>query len=302
MRHALLGLLLLAFPACRQDDDVTRGEGGELQLGREEARAVTERAVRLGTRTLVFDSETGSVTVVGTDADEARLRITRVARGATVASAEARLEQLTVEEAGDDELYQYVLRCNGVEGARIDVVAEVPRRARLRIALERGEVRLSGTAGDLSVENQLGSVEAAGLAGREVSVQTELGSVEAAFAEIPPDGEVRVETENGSVALTLPPEASAEVEVKTQTGTISVEGLTFTDRDLSPAGNRFRGRLGRGEAEVRVETEVGSITLREGRVLALDDLPTFVQRAPAGEPAAGVPTEPPGSSEPPTER
>ncbi len=298
MRPALLCLLaLLALPACRSEDDVARGEDGTLQLGREEAREVTERAVRLGTRTLVLDSETGSITVVGTDSDEARLRFERIARGATVASAETRLGRLTVEEAGDGEIYQYVLRCNGVEGARIDVVAEVPRGATLNIALERGEVRLSGTAGDLAVENQLGSVEAAGLAGRAVSITTELGSVDAAFAEIPADAEVSIETENGSVALTLPSEANAEVEVETQTGTISVEGLRFTDRTLNALGNRFEGRLGRGEAAVRVETEVGSVALREGRVLSLDNLDSpdpprpvdDTSRVPLGAPVAPSP-------------
>ncbi len=272
MRLALLPLVLLALSACRSDDNVARGEDGELLLGREEARDVAERVVRLGDRTLVLDSETGSLTVVGTDTEEVRLRIERIARGATQASAASRLERLTIDEAGDEEIYQYVFRCNGVEGARVEVTAEVPRATRLNIAVERGAVRLSGVAGAVAVENELGPVEAAGLAGREVVIETELGPIDAAFAALPADAEVRLETENGSVALTLPAGVSADVEAKTQTGTISVGGLAFTNPTLNAVGNHFRGRLGRGEAAVRIETEVGSVTLSEGRVLALDDL------------------------------
>ncbi|MEM1041698.1 MAG: DUF4097 family beta strand repeat-containing protein [Bacteroidota bacterium] len=282
-------LLLFALPACQSDSDVTRGEDGTLRLGREEARAMTERAVRLGDRTLVLDSETGSLSVVGTDAEEVRLRIERIARGATLGSAQSRLERLTIDEAGDDEIYQYVFRCNGVEGARIDVVAEVPRGARLNVALERGTIRLSDAAGDVAVLNELGSVEATGLGGREVSVQTELGDIEAAFAALPAEADVQIETGNGSVTLTLPGGASAEVSAQTQTGTIAVEGLAFTDRALNAAGNRFRGRLGRGEAEVAVETEVGSISLNEGAAPRSDGPESDTTVVPPGAPVAPSP-------------
>lgn len=293
-------LLLLALPACQSDSDVTRGERGELQLGREEARHVTERVVRLGDRTLVLDAETGSITVVGTDADEARLRFERVARGATQASAASRLDRLTIEEAGDEEIYQYVMRCNGVAGARVEVIAEVPRSARLNIAIERGAVRLSGMAGGVTVENELGPVEAAGLAGREVVIKTELGDVDAAFAALPTDAGVRIETENGNVTLTLPAGTDADVEAKTQTGTISTERLAFTNRTLNAFGNHFRGQLGQGAADVRIETEVGSIDLREGQVLTLDDLPSLipVDDTTVVPPGAPVAPSPPVKNEP----
>ncbi len=294
MRFAFLLLFLSLLAGCRSGDDVTSDEDGTLQLGREEARAMTERAVQLGDRTLVLDSEKGSITIVGTDTDEVRLRIERIARGATLASAQSRLERLTIEEAGDDEIYQYAFRCNGVEGARVEVVAEVPRDARLNLALERGTIRLSGAAGDVTVENELGSVEAAGLAGRTVSIKTELGDVQAAFAALPAEAEVQIETQNGNVALTLPGDAGVRVDVQTQTGTISTEGLTFTKRFLSPAGTRFSGRLGPGqnEANIDVTTGVGSISLHEGRILTLDDLPSSVPTDDTTAVPPGAPVTP----------
>ena len=137
MRHALLGFLtLLALSACRSDDDVTRDEEGRLQLGREEARAVVDRAVRLDGRTLVLDAEAGSITVVGADTQEARLRFTRVARGESEAAARARLGRLSIGEAGDAEVYRYVLRTDDVEGGRIDVEARVPRGTTLDVRLD----------------------------------------------------------------------------------------------------------------------------------------------------------------------
>lgn len=153
----------------------------------------------------------------------------------------------------------------------------MPRGTTLDVRLQRGTVRLSGTAGDVTVETELGNVEAAGLAGRRVTLRTQLGNIAAGFGALPTGAEVRIETENGNIALTLPDGTSADVEAETQTGSISVDGLAFTNRDFDQNGVRqhFRGRLGSGRADVRATTEVGSIRLTEGQRLELDGVELF---------------------------
>jgi DUF4097 and DUF4098 domain-containing protein YvlB len=277
MRYALLSLLLLFLAACGSDDDVTRGEEGRLQLGRAEAQKVVERSVRLDGRTLVLDAEAGSVTVVGADTEEARLRFTQTARGASEEDAQEQLGRLSIEEAGDAEIYQYVLRTERAEAGQVAVEALVPREATLNIRLEQGDIRLSGTAGDVTVENGSGNVEAAGLAGRRVRLQTQLGNVEAGFAAVPAEADVRLATENGNVGVVLPFNASVDVDAETETGEIAVDRLAFTNRDLDQEGaqQRFRGRLGSGSADLRITTEVGTIRLAEGQRLELDDVEVF---------------------------
>lgn len=273
MRRLLLCSFLCLLAACG-NDDVTRGEGGQLQLGSEEARTVVERAVQVGTRTLVIDAEAGSITIVGTDDDEAHLRFEQVARGSSATTAQKKLDRMSIEEAGDSEIYQYIVRTEGAEGTQVNVEARVPRATALHVSLENGSVRLSGTAGNLEVEAENGSVEAAGLAGQRVDLKTKLGNVTAGFSALSTEADVRVATENGSIVLALPVESSADVDVRTETGSISVEGLGFTNRNLDQDGvsQRFRGRLGQGGAEIRATTEVGTITLDEGPSRALDGL------------------------------
>ncbi len=273
-RLVLCSLALLFLAACGSDDDVTRGEEGRLQLGSEEARTVVERSVQLGGRTLVIDAEAGSVTVVGTDDDEAHLRFEQVARGSSETTAQKKLGRMSIEEAGDAEIYQYVVRTERAEGTLVNIEARVPRAISLQIGLENGTVRLSGTAGNIGVEAENGSIQAAGLAGQQVALQTTLGDVKAAFAALSTEADVRLETENGAVVLTLPAEANAIVDARTQTGSITVQGLGFTDRTLDEDGvsQRFRGRLGQGGAKIHASTEVGTITLDEGRLLELDGL------------------------------
>ena len=271
----LLVLTLCLLTACGSDDEVTRGEGGTLQLGGNEARQVTERSFRLDGRALVFDLDNGTVTVVGTDVDEAELRIERVARGSSSSTAAKRLDRMSVEEVGDSEIYQVVLRGDDGEG-EFNVEARVPLATALNIDVENGTVRLSGTTGEISAQSENGSVEAAGLAGLRVELGTRRGNVAAGFAALPAEADVRLETENGNVTVTLPATADATVEAETETGTIAVDGLTFANRDLDRdgAGQAFRGRLGRGTADVRATTDLGTIRLEAGTPRTLVALAT----------------------------
>lgn len=275
MRYALAPLLaLLLLAACRSGDDVAQGEEGQLRSGREAATAVTERSVGLGERTLVLDVEAGALTVVGTDATEASLRFERVGRGATPEAARRDLDRITIEEIGDAETYRYVAQTGGSDGARVHVEARVPRGTALDLRLRRGPVRLSGTAGNVRVENQNGSIEAAGLAGNTVTLTTRLGTVRAGFAALPAEADVEIETENGDLVLTVPPDASADLDVRTATGNVSVQNLTFADQTLSEegTGTAFQARLGSGAADLHATTQVGTIELHGGRSLELDAL------------------------------
>ncbi|MDX1531514.1 MAG: DUF4097 family beta strand repeat-containing protein [Rhodothermales bacterium] len=292
MRRSLLLLLPFALlVGCGGEDDVARTEEGLLRLGREEARAVTERTVRLDGRTLVLSADAGSVTVVGDPAAvEARLQFERVARGATEASAAERLERLTIEEAGDGEIYQYVVESAEVEGARVHVEAVVPANTPLVVQLDRGAVRLSGVTGELQVENENGDVELAGVAGERVRVTTRRGAIAAGFGTLPAGADIRLETENGDLGLTLPATVDAAVRVTTDAGDIAVQGLAFANRDLdeTDAGMRFSGRLGRGSARIVAETGVGDVLLQQGEQLELEGVEPFDEEVEAARPSPGA--------------
>lgn len=288
---ALSVLLVLFAGACQSQPEVSQTAEGELVLGETEQTDTLRRTATLGARTLVLDGFSGRIWLEGVaDTPTAELAFIRRVRGSSQEAAE-RLAKISLEEAGDDEVYQYVLRGEGRGTTSVDIVGTVPRGTPVRIRLESGTVALSALAGPLGVEVENGAVTIAG-AEHDVDVQASNGNLDVALVGVPPESDVRLRTANGAVRLTLPGQVGARVEARTGAGTINADGLSFTRRSLEPrgAGATFEGVLGRGGSTLTLRTENGSVYLGEGIVYTLPT-PDWVG-GPAGETPA--PEEEPG--------
>lgn len=284
MRRLLLFALPLLVLGCQDSTpSVGRGEDGQLLLGREAATDVAERSVSLQGRTLVIDLYAGDVTVVGADVDEAELRFTRVARGVNAASAASRLEGVSVEEAGNEEIYQFVATSSTPSGTAVNVEARVPRGTDLNIAVEAGRIRVSGVGGPLDATAEAGSVRAAGLGVAPVRLRARAGAIEAGFAEAVASGTYAFESEAGGITVVLPAGSSAEVEAETETGTVAAQGLTFGRERLDDrlVGAAFSGRLGAGGARITARTNVGTVRFEAGTMASLEGVTVAPARGAA---------------------
>lgn len=292
MSHYARGLLLagvLLFAACaEQEQDVGETEEGELTLGRSEVQEVVERGVDPGDRMLVFEGFSGSVQLEGTGTQQvAELEFTKRARGQNDEEARERLDEIEIDETGGEEEYVYRLSTDDPNRTSVDVTGQVPQGMRLRIQLENGSVILSGIDGPIQVQSSNGDIRIAE-AGEDVRAETRNGRVEAGLRRLPQNATVHLQTRNGDLQVALPSGASAQVEARTSAGRILLEGLNFKSRRLGVegAGANFSGQLGDGNAQVELQTENGSIVLREG---ALPELPADTLE---GDPSDLLPTRP----------
>ena len=216
----------------------------------------------LGARTLVLDGFAGDVRVE-TDpaAVGARVRVTRRARGATDASARARLALVTVETGGDETLYQIVWRANAAPseaGLRADVVATVPPGTRVVVRTLAGGVALDGPLGDVDVGVGAGAVLVGRAAARVLRVDVQAGDASVSAAGIPPGASWTVETGAGSVDLALAPDANVRVDASSDAGRVDVRGLAGAQVQRA-SGSRLVATLGRGAARVRLHTAAGNV-------------------------------------------
>jgi hypothetical protein len=261
-----LASLLLALGGCNTESSVG---GTQAEVTRRVQRGVTP-----GQRPLVFDHYDGDLTLRDTAGREADLTFVKHARAADSNAARKLLSRIRIQERGGGGEFAYKVTSGAATRTSVDVQGYVPRSTRLRLHLRNGEIALSGLRGALDATNENGDIRIGGAA-RTVQAETRNGAVEVGMRRVPAEAEVRLETQNGDVRLTLPDSASAEVEARTDAGAIDVgQGLSFAEREREAggAGARFEGELGDGAAQVRLRTANGDIALRRGMVRRLPSL------------------------------
>lgn len=263
---AFLGLLILVACGQSESPEVARTEGGTLRLGPVEAVDTVSRAVAPKGRPLVIEGFRGSVVLRGADESTATLSLLRRGRGEDVEAARSVVKKISVRETGTVDAYTFALAPESDQlsaYAAVDIQGSVPRTTTLRIDRLSGPVQLDGVEGPLTIQHEHGSVWVDG-AGGPVEVNITNGDVYVGFQTVPGQAPISLRTVNGNVDLGLPPDASVEIDARTNVGPIRTRGLSLTDESFTPlnAGARYTARMGTGAASVTLRTENGAITIQ----------------------------------------
>ena len=192
--------------------------------------------------------------------DEARVSIEATKR----AAHERALEELKVEITGEGDSLSVRTRYprpRWLGGAgRVDYVVRVPRTARVKVENVNGKVEVEGVAAEVSASTVNGSVAVHDAAGA-VSASAVNGSVDVTLARVDPQGRSELHTTNGSVRLTLPSDANAELEAHTVNGGVSCD---FELANRSQSKRRLEGRIGAGGARFELAAVNGSVSVDRG--------------------------------------
>lgn len=291
------------FGACDRsgESEVVRTEDGMVRLGSVEVVDTVSRAVAPSDRPLVLEGMRGSVHLRGADQSTADLTFVRRGRGESRDAGQSVLEGISITERGTESAYTYTLAADDEAYAAVDVRGQVPRRARLKIDRLSGTVRIEGGEGPLTIEHAHGAVDVH-RAAAPVEVTIKNGDVQVGFRTVPVEGPVRLETANGDIHLRLPVDASAQIEARTDVGTIRTRGLSFTTEQFAPvnAGARYDAQLGEGGLPIEVRTENGSIMLQAADTTRRDTTGKAVPEPatiPSTDTTISVPDQPSNAGE-----
>jgi DUF4097 and DUF4098 domain-containing protein YvlB len=222
---------------------------------------------------LSLENTNGSVRI--TAWDEARVRIEAVKR----ARSERALEELKVEIEGDGERVSVRTRYprpHWMGGAgSVEYRVSVPRSARVRVGNVNGRVEVDGVLGSVRASTVNGSVDLTAVGGA-IEASAVNGSVEADVARVDPSSRNELHTTNGSVRVTLPRDAGADVEAHTVNGSVHCD---FDLADLSRSRRKVEGRIGAGGARFELGTVNGSARVERGLSAAASRPPA--EAAPA---------------------
>ncbi|HEX8709618.1 MAG TPA: DUF4097 family beta strand repeat-containing protein [Pyrinomonadaceae bacterium] len=153
--------------------------------------------------------------------------------------------------------------------AIVEYTLTVPRGARINsIELINGNLDLEGLTGPVKASSINGRVTARGLSG-DTKLSTINGNLDATFNRLDSVGPISLGSINGTVSLTIPSDANAELKASTVHGGISNDfGLPVRHGEY--VGRDLAGQLGQGGPRLRLSNVNGNITIRhaaDGRAL-----------------------------------
>jgi DUF4097 and DUF4098 domain-containing protein YvlB len=147
--------------------------------------------------------------------------------------------------------------------ASVEYTLTVPRMARLdEIKLINGSLDIAGVKGEVRASCINGRLEAHNLAGR-AQLSTINGRLDARFDQLAGPS-VDLNSVNGSVELTIPSDAKAELEASTVSGGIKNDfGLHVNHHQF--VGHDLRGELGSGGTHIKLANVNGRIDVRHAQ-------------------------------------
>lgn len=207
---------------------------------------------------LSLENTNGSVRLVAWDEAKVRVEATKRAR------SERALDELKVEiegEGGRVTVRTRYPRPHWMGGAgSVEYRVSVPRNARVRVGNVNGRVEVDGVLGAVRASTVNGSVDLTRVGGA-IEASAVNGGVEADVARLDPSSRSELHTTNGSVRVTLPRDASADVEAHTVNGGVSCD---FDLSGSSKSRRKIEGRIGAGGARFELGTVNGSARVERG--------------------------------------
>ena len=156
-----------------------------------------------------------------------------------------------------------------------EIVVSVPANTHLKLDTTNGAILVRGTVRSGDVKTSNGPIELIDIKGTfvadtsngqitingfvgNVNLETSNGGIEFT-GEMTPGGRNDIRTSNGSIDIVLRGTPSVKVDATASNGTIKSD---VPIRTSSTKSTNLQGTIGRGEADLRVDTSNASITIR----------------------------------------
>lgn len=154
------------------------------------------------------------------------------------------------------------------QGDDVEVHVRVPAGVRFAGRTVSGEVTAEGLTADVSASSVSGDVRVSTRGTAEA--QSVSGDVEVVMGRLPGNGNLEFRSVSGSLDISIPSNAGAEIRAETLSGDIESDfPLESRDRNRGryhvQVGSRMRGTIGNGDARIELETVSGDIRIRRRR-------------------------------------
>jgi len=140
-------------------------------------------------------------------------------------------------------------------GSKVNYEISVPPGILLKLTSTNGKIRLEDLDNDVNADLTNGSIKLENVYGN-LTLELTNGSIN---AQIDSTKGINFQTTNGSITLAIGDNFKGNFKAETVNGKVRRKNVTFSEAEETK--REFRGNLGGGNAEVKLETVNGSINI-----------------------------------------
>ncbi len=215
-----------------------------------------------GIATLDVTTNIGVIRIEAAQVPEVRIAAEIKVKDRTEEQAREWAEQVRiVAEPSGQVLHIKAIRPAGLRenNLNVDFTITAPADLALECTTNVGDIRTTDFTKRVKASTNVGAVACTGVRG-DIDLHTNVGDLRADYVpEAPAALSATLATDVGAIEFTGPKEVSAHVTATTNVGDIN------TDRPITVTGSvkrSLRGTLGKGEGQIDLHTNVGSIRIR----------------------------------------
>lgn len=196
------------------------------------------------------------------DGNTVDVRAEKIAKAGDEAAARDAAKKIEIRESATPDRVTIDSATSGfglsTGDRRVDYVITVPRWAKVTLDATNGDIDIRGVSGFVDIDTTNGRIQASGME-HGASVEATNGQVTLDFAKVA-DGDVRCDTTNGAIYITVPKDAKMRVSASVSNGAIETHNLDLNVAEKSR--RRLDATYNGGGASMRLETTNGLISLK----------------------------------------
>ena len=197
-----------------------------------------------GPVTLEVEDDAGDISIVGGEGEKVEIKIVKTGYALTQARAEEDIKNIRyqIEQDGNVITLTYDLsRINTRDVDTVDFIVTVPNEVTVDVDAGMGEVKVSGTNGNVTIFNDFGDVIVENV-----------------------QGAINVETKGGRVDASLIDAANGNIDLASGFGEVSLEQATSKDIKLYSNSGLLEMDDVRASGDIEMSTDFGDIFFNNG--------------------------------------
>lgn len=213
-------------------------------------------------KTLELENNVGEIIITGADVKDCDVTAAITAKAPTEEQAQKLAEEVRIKlQPQGNKLHIKVEQPDNKskQSINIDFDITMPKETALQLSTDVGEIKIANTTKSIKAETDVGAVSCKEISG-DIDIKTDVGEVTVLYSKTAPGAcNANIKTDVGKIDFTAPPDLSAQVSFSTNIGSIETD-LPLTINGM--LGKNSSGTIGKGEGEVILKTDIGSIKIK----------------------------------------